>query len=146
VNACNVSPARVGEALTVGSTTSSDTRSSFSNYGSCLDLFAPGSSIRSAWHTSNTATATISGTSMAAPHVAGVAARDLEANPGAPPAQVNAAVVNNSSTGKLSGIGSGSPNRLLYSGFIGGGGGTPSDPPGGAPCSGCSAYNGSLSG
>lgn len=146
VNACNVSPARVGEALTVGSTTSSDTRSSFSNYGSCLDLFAPGSSIRSAWHTSNTATATISGTSMAAPHVAGVAALYLEANPSASPAQVNAAIVNNSSTGKLSGIGSGSPNRLLYSGFIGGGGGTPSDPPGGAPCSGCSAYNGSLSG
>ena len=73
-NACNSSPARTAEALTVGSTTSSDARSSFSNYGTCVDIFAPGSSITSAWHTSDTATNTISGTSMAAPHVAGAAA------------------------------------------------------------------------
>ena len=73
-NACNGSPSRVGAAVTVGSTTSTDARSSFSNYGSCLDLFAPGSSITSAWYTGDSATNTISGTSMATPHVAGVAA------------------------------------------------------------------------
>ena len=73
-NACNYSPARVANAITVGSTTSSDARSSFSNYGTCLDIFAPGSSITSSWSTSDTATNTISGTSMASPHVAGVAA------------------------------------------------------------------------
>ncbi len=70
-NACTQSPARVTEAITVGSTTTADARSSFSNFGTCLDIFAPGSSITSAWHTSNTATNTISGTSMASPHVAG---------------------------------------------------------------------------
>jgi subtilisin family serine protease len=72
-NACNSSPARVAVALTVGATTSTDARASYSNYGSCLDIFAPGSSITSAWYTSDTATNTISGTSMASPHVAGVA-------------------------------------------------------------------------
>jgi serine protease len=66
-NACNYSPARAADAITVGSTTSSDARSSFSNYGTCLDIYAPGSSITSAWYTSNSATNTISGTSMAAP-------------------------------------------------------------------------------
>ena len=113
-NACNYSPARVPAAITVGSTTSTDARSSFSNYGSCLDVFAPGSSIRSAWHTSTTASNTISGTSMAAPHVAGAAALYLSVNTGASPATVRNAIVNNSTTGKVTGAGSGSPNRLLY--------------------------------
>jgi serine protease len=117
VNACGSSPARVGEALTVGASTSSDSRASFSNYGSCVDLFAPGSSIRSAWYTSDTATNTISGTSMAAPHVAGVAALYLDADPSASPATVNAAVVDIATAGRLTSIGSGSPNRLLYSLF-----------------------------
>ncbi|HZI98560.1 MAG TPA: S8 family peptidase [Actinomycetales bacterium] len=114
-NACNGSPNRVGEGLTVGSTTSGDQRSSFSNYGSCVDLFAPGSSITSAWYTSNTATNTISGTSMAAPHVAGTAALYLEDNPSASPSQVNAAITGSATPNVLSGIGSGSPNLLLYS-------------------------------
>ncbi len=114
-NACNSSPARAPNALTVGSTTSTDARSSFSNYGSCLDIFAPGSSITSAWHTSNTAINTISGTSMASPHVAGVVALYLQSNPSASPATVANAIINGSSTNKLTSIGSGSPNRLLYS-------------------------------
>src|SRR5687767_15271271 len=87
-NACNVSPARAPNAITVGSTTSSDARSSFSNIGTCLDIFAPGSSITSAWYTNDTATNTISGTSMATPHVVGAAAVYLAANPTATPAQV----------------------------------------------------------
>jgi serine protease len=126
-NACNVSPARSGNAITVGSTTSNDARSNFSNWGNCVDIFAPGSSIRSAWHTSNTAANTISGTSMAAPHVAGVAALFLANNPSATPAQVENAIYNNGSTGKLSGL-NGSPNLLVYSRFGGGGGGPDPDP------------------
>jgi serine protease len=114
-NACNSSPSRVLEALTVGASTSSDSRSSFSNRGTCLDLFAPGSSITSAWNTSDTATNTISGTSMASPHVAGVAALYLEQKPGASPSDVAGALVGNATTGRLTGIGTGSPNRLLYS-------------------------------
>ncbi|MGY6588376.1 MAG: S8 family peptidase [Wenzhouxiangella sp.] len=127
-NACNVSPARAASAITVGSTTTNDTRSNFSNWGSCVDIFAPGSNITAAWHTSNTALNTISGTSMAAPHVAGVAALFLANNPNATPAQVENAVISNSSTGKLSGINTGSPNRLVYSRFGGGGGSPDPDP------------------
>jgi subtilisin family serine protease len=119
-NACNGSPSRLGPALTVGATTSSDARSSFSNFGSCLDLFAPGSSITSAWYTSNTATNTISGTSMATPHVAGVAALYLQANPSASPSAVASAIVDNATTGVVGNPGSGSPNRLLHSLFGGG--------------------------
>jgi serine protease len=114
-NACNSSPARVGQALTVGSTTNADARSSFSNFGACLDVFAPGSSITSAWNTSDTATNTISGTSMATPHVAGVAALFLATNPAASPSAVHAAIVNSATPNKVTGAGVGSPNRLLYS-------------------------------
>ena len=98
-NACNSSPARAPNAITVGSTTSTDARSSFSNVGTCLDIFAPGSSITSAWSTSNTATRTISGTSMASPHVAGVAALYRQAFPTASPTTVRNAIVNNATTG-----------------------------------------------
>jgi len=108
-------PARVTEALTVGATDSSDTRASFSNYGSVLDLFAPGVFITSAWYDSDTSTQTISGTSMAAPHVAGVAALYLQDNSGASPATVNQAIINNATPNKVTGPGPGSPNRLLFS-------------------------------
>jgi aqualysin 1 len=116
-NACNYSPARTAAAITVGSTTSSDARSSFSNYGSCLDIFAPGSSITSAWSTSDTATNTISGTSMAAPHVAGVAALYLAGNTSASPSTVRNALVNNSTLNVVTNAGSGSPNRLLFTNY-----------------------------
>ncbi|HEX9919447.1 MAG TPA: S8 family serine peptidase, partial [Pyrinomonadaceae bacterium] len=136
------SPARVAAAITVGSTTSSDAKSDFSNIGSCLDIFAPGSNIQSAWSTSDTATNTIGGTSMATPHVAGVAALYLQNNPSASPATVSSQIINTATTGVLTGIGTGSPNRLLYSLLTtgGGGGGTA------APCTSCTLYTGSLSG
>ncbi len=126
-NACSGSPNRVGPALTVGATTSTDARSSFSNFGSCVDIFAPGSSITSTWSTSNNATNTISGTSMAAPHVAGVVALYLDQNPSATNAQVESVIESAAVAGRLTGIGTGSPNLLLQSlltdGNGGGGGG-----------------------
>ncbi len=112
-NAAHSSPARVGPVLTVGSGTSTDYRSSFSNYGSVLDLFAPGSSIVAGWHTSDTATATLSGTSMAAPHVAGAAAVYLTSHPTASPGAVHTALINGATPGVLRNTGIGSPNRLL---------------------------------
>ncbi|WP_030487602.1 S8 family peptidase [Micromonospora chokoriensis] len=131
-NACNTSPARTTEAITVGSTTSSDARSSFSNIGTCLDIFAPGSSITSAWYTSNTATNTISGTSMATPHVVGAAALVASANPTWTPAQVRNQLVANATPNVVSNPGSGSPNLLLYVG-------TGTTPP---PPTGCTGTNG----
>ncbi|HEX5596617.1 MAG TPA: S8 family peptidase [Micromonosporaceae bacterium] len=113
-NACNSSPARVSTAITVGATTSTDARASYSNYGSCVNIFAPGSSIRSTWHTSTTATNTISGTSMASPHVAGAAALVLAANPSWSPSQVGSYLTNNATTGVVGSPGTGSPNRLLF--------------------------------
>jgi subtilisin family serine protease len=116
-NACNSSPSRVTEALTVGATTASDARASFSNFGACLDLFAPGSGITSAWYTSNTASNTISGTSMAAPHVAGVLALYLQTDPSATAAEANQAVIAIATPGRVTSPGTGSPNRLVYSRF-----------------------------
>jgi subtilisin family serine protease len=91
-DACKYSPARVAEAMTVGATTATDAKTSWSNFGNCVNLFAPGASITSAWIGSNTATRTISGTSMASPHVAGVAALHLQSNPGHSAGQVHDAV------------------------------------------------------
>ena len=113
-NASTQSPARVSEAITVGSTTINDARSSFSNFGSIVDIFAPGSSIISAYNTSDTATATLSGTSMATPHVTGIAARILQATPTASPATVRNQIVSNATTNRLSGIPTGTSNRLLF--------------------------------
>jgi subtilisin family serine protease len=126
-NACNSSPARVAEAVTVGATTNTDARSSFSNYGTCLDVFAPGSNITSAWYTSTTATNTISGTSMATPHVTGVAALYIQTAPSASPATVRDAIVNTATAGVVTNPGTGSPNRLLYSPLTAGG--SPPPPP-----------------
>ncbi|MEU4366750.1 S8 family serine peptidase [Micromonospora chersina] len=127
-DACYYSPQAVAAAITVGNSNSSDARNSTSNYGSCLDLFAPGTSIVSASYSSNTGSATMTGTSMASPHTAGAAALYLGANPNATPAQVRAALVDNGTTGKITSPGSGSPNVLLYTGFIGGTDPGPSDP------------------
>ncbi|MEU8772671.1 S8 family serine peptidase [Streptomyces sp. NPDC048606] len=112
-DASTKSPARVAEAITVGSTTNTDAKSSFSNYGSILDIFAPGSNITSTWGTGDTATNTISGTSMASPHVAGAAALYLSQNPASTPAQVSAGLVAAATPNVVTGAGSGSPNRLL---------------------------------
>lgn len=116
-NACNYSPARTPAAITVGSTDSNDARSSFSNYGSCVDLFAPGGSITSAWYSSDTATAVLSGTSMAAPHAAGVAALYLQLAPTATPAQVAARLTSAAVAGAVGNPGTGSPNLLLHNGL-----------------------------
>lgn len=113
-NACNTSPARTAEGITVGSTTNTDARSSFSNIGTCLDIFAPGSSITSAWNTSDTATNTISGTSMATPHVVGAAALVASANPSWTAQQVRDYLVNNATSNVVTNPGTGSPNKLLY--------------------------------
>ena len=113
-NACNFSPANVPAALTVGASDRSDIRARFSNYGACLDLFAPGAAITSAYHRSNTDYATLSGTSMAAPHVAGAAARHLQANPTATPAQVALAITSSATPATVSDARRGSPTSLLY--------------------------------
>lgn len=128
-NACNKSPARVAEALTVGSSTNKDERSSFSNFGSCVNVFAPGSGVLSAWYNSATATRTIDGTSMASPHVAGVVAQYLQVEPQAQPAQVMSAVLDGAVQNKLTKIGTGSPNVLLNSRFLEGISAPPPPPP-----------------
>ncbi|MEY2441086.1 MAG: hypothetical protein QOJ46_512 [bacterium] len=113
-SACSASPARVANALTVAATTSTDARASYSNHGSCVDLFAPGSSITSSWSTSDTATNTISGTSMATPHVAGVVALYLQGTPSATPGDVHTVINRIATINKVTDARAGSPNRLLY--------------------------------
>jgi len=113
-SACNVSPANVPTAITVGATDSSDSRSSFSNWGTCVDIFAPGTTITAAWIGSKTAIRTISGTSMASPHVAGAAALLLSLEPNLTPAQVTIKLNSASSVNFLKNVKTGSPNRLLF--------------------------------
>jgi subtilisin family serine protease len=114
-DACSGSPNKVPDAITVGATTQADSRdTSYSNYGSCVDIFAPGTNITSAWDSGDTATNTISGTSMATPHVTGAIALLLGANPALTPAQVTDELLGNATLGVLSNVGSGSPNALLY--------------------------------
>jgi subtilisin family serine protease len=123
ISACNVSPARVGEAVTVGASNSSDARwvtssTSASNFGTCLDMFAPGQNTTSAAHTGDTDTRVNTGTSFASPHAAGAAALLLANYPSYTPAQVQANLKQNTSDGYLSNIGTGSPNKLLYVGLF----------------------------
>jgi subtilisin family serine protease len=124
-DACTASPAREPSAITVAASNDLDSRTSFSNWGTCVDIFAPGGGITSAWNTSATATNTLSGTSMAAPHVAGVAALALAVNPGMPPADIATMVMSNASANRLipDTIRT-SPNLLVYS-LLGSGSGTP---------------------
>jgi subtilisin family serine protease len=113
-DACRFSPARVPTAITVGATQINDQRASFSNRGRCLDLFAPGVGITSAWATGDSATNTISGTSMATPHVAGAAALVLSANPGFTAQQVRDRLVSDATAGVVGDAGRRSPNLLLF--------------------------------
>ncbi|MEV8507362.1 S8 family peptidase [Actinoplanes sp. NPDC051475] len=117
-NACAYSPASAPNAITVGATDSTDTRASFSNYGSCLDIFAPGVKITSAAASSSTATAIMSGTSMATPHVAGAAVLVAAAHPAWSPAQVRAALVDNAAMDTVRSPGKGSVGGLLQTGFL----------------------------
>ena len=138
-DACYYSPQHVNGTLTIGNSTISDAKASSSAWGSCVDLFAPGTNITSSWYTSSTAYNTISGTSMASPHVAGAVALYLGANPSASPSQVASAIINNSKSSTLTGIPSGTPNRLLNTQFLLGG----TTPP---PSTGCSGMTTSRTG
>jgi subtilisin family serine protease len=111
-DACGSSPARVAQAIGTGASDRSDARASFSNTGTCVDVFGPGRDITSARNGGGSTT--FSGTSMASPHAAGVAALCVERSPGSTPAQIERCVLDHATSGVLSGIGTGSPNLLLY--------------------------------
>jgi subtilisin family serine protease len=133
-DACDKSPASTPQAITVGSIRpTTDQRSSFSNYGVCVDVFAPGSSIVSASHNSDTGTAVFNGTSMSAPHVSGIVARFLQNNPNATPAQVENSIINSATNGVVIDPGVGSPNRLAFADVIFNNTAPPPPTPGPAP-------------
>jgi subtilisin family serine protease len=115
-DACNYSPARVLEAVTVAGTTQTDSRATWSNFGSCVDLFAPGASITAAWHTGDSVFNTISGTSMSTAFVSGAVAQYLQFVPTASPASVTKYILTRASFGVVSNPGTNTPNRLLYCG------------------------------
>ena len=117
-DACSSSPARVSEAITVGATNDDDRRASFSNYGSCVQIFAPGKQIKSASYKGDSKTDTLNGTSMASPHVAGVVALVLAQAPQASPEEVSQAIISNAVDGAISSVGSQSPNKLLNMEFV----------------------------
>jgi subtilisin family serine protease len=125
-DACTYSPSSAAAAITVGATTSTDGQASYSNWGGCVDLYAPGSNIYSATNTDDYAMLSANGTSMATPHVAGAAALYLQNNPNASPAEVASAIVSNATSGALNSLGAGSPNRLLR---VNGSGGSITLPP-----------------
>ena len=127
-DACGISPARLSSAITVAASDVGDNAASFSNYGGCVDLSAPGVNITSTYVGSSTALVGMSGTSMATPHVAGAAALYLAANRSASPSQVQSALVNNSTTDRLSSLRSGTPNRLLSIAFLSGAPSAPTAP------------------
>jgi subtilisin family serine protease len=127
-DACSCSPARVPEALTVAATTDDDVRARFSNHGACVDLFAPGAAITSAWATSDSASSTLDGTSMASPHVAGTAALYLEGHRDATPSEVARAILTDATRDHVADEGGDTPNRLLYAPDVGQAG--PGAPPG----------------
>lgn len=116
-DACTSSPSRVAEAITVGATNNLDQKASYSNFGSCLDIFAPGSGITSAWIGSTTAISTISGTSMASPLVAGIVARFIASNPTLSPSQIASSLKAGATQNVLTQIGTGSLNLLAYLDF-----------------------------
>ena len=127
-DACSYSPSSAPSAITVGATTSANGLAYFSNVGSCVDILAPGYNITSDWIGSSTATNTISGTSMASPHVAGAAALYLSANPTASVTDVTNALITNATSNAISSVPAGTPNKMLYVGFMGSGGGGGSPP------------------
>ena len=115
-NACNTSPARVTEAMTVSATNQIDRKPFWANFGDCVDWFAPGVGVTSAWNASDTATATLSGTSMAAPHTTGVAALYLQSHPGAMPAEVRDALFAKTTKGVVRRSGTAN-NHLLFTDY-----------------------------
>jgi subtilisin family serine protease len=116
-DACTVSPARQADAITVAATDAKDARASYSNYGTCVDIFAPGSAVLSSTKTNDTSSGKMSGTSMATPHVAGIIALYLAANPTSTPAQVRTAMITDSTPNKITDV-KGSPNKLVFTSNI----------------------------